>query len=61
MSQSGEAFRSNTQPSYKSFLFLFSKKNRFLSLYQLFTKFAAFTDPIPVAKSHPVVVPYAFR
>lgn len=25
----------------------------------LFTKFAAFTLPMPVAKSHPVVVPYA--
>lgn len=26
---------------------------------QLFTRFAALTLPIPVAKSHPVVVPYA--
>jgi hypothetical protein len=26
---------------------------------QLFTKFAALTLPMPVAKSHPVVVPYA--
>lgn len=26
---------------------------------QLFTRFAAFTLPIPVAKSHPVVAPYA--
>jgi hypothetical protein len=26
---------------------------------QLFTRLAAFTVPIPVAKSHPVVVPYA--
>jgi hypothetical protein len=26
---------------------------------QLFTRLAAFTLPIPVAKSHPVVVPYA--
>lgn len=28
---------------------------------QLLTKFAALTVPIPVAKSHPVVVPYAFK
>jgi hypothetical protein len=28
---------------------------------QLLTRFAALTVPIPVAKSHPVVVPYAFR
>lgn len=26
---------------------------------QLFSKFRALMDPIPVAKSHPVVVPYA--
>jgi hypothetical protein len=28
---------------------------------QLFTRFAAFTVPMPVAKSHPVAVPYASR
>ena len=29
--------------------------------YQLLTRLAAFTVPMPVAKSQPVPVPYAFR